>query len=278
MAVPGCLGGEEDDSKTDFCVLDPEAQVTGSFTPVAAPAITLATQTVAPTIGIPAELPTFEPTTEVTLAPTEDASNASGVLPELDIVGRNGVPAESYPFGLCQGDCDADEDCQTGLICFLRESNDPVPGCIGEDSSRSDYCIPDPNLTPVFGPTTSPVTSTPSGVPTSSVPTITQTTLAPTTLAQLSDYPSSVPSGAPSSLPTISPMPTTSAEPTATPTGAPTIEPRTGVQLKLYWEEGYDWQFETVERKCEFPTGSNAVNRFAILVLTTILLSFFQGA
>ena len=31
-------------------------------------------------------------------------------------IGNNGIPAESYPLGLCEGDCDGD-DCQPGLVC-----------------------------------------------------------------------------------------------------------------------------------------------------------------
>ena len=30
--------------------------------------------------------------------------------------GDNGSPPESFPLGLCEGDCDSDADCQTGLI------------------------------------------------------------------------------------------------------------------------------------------------------------------
>lgn len=42
------------------------------------------------------------------------------------------------------GDCDSDFDCQGGLICFQRNSKQPVPGCLGgeHDWSMTDYCIP----------------------------------------------------------------------------------------------------------------------------------------
>ncbi|CAJ1945590.1 unnamed protein product [Cylindrotheca closterium] len=49
-----------------------------------------------------------------------------------------------FPLLLCQGDCDVDMDCQDGLYCFQRNSFEPVPGCDGEDSSNTDYCIPRP--------------------------------------------------------------------------------------------------------------------------------------
>eukprot|EP00797_Seminavis_robusta_P030259 Sro628_g178050.1 receptor-like protein kinase (990) ;mRNA; r:24176-27788 len=42
----------------------------------------------------------------------------------------------------CQGDCDADEDCQGGLRCMVRRSNIPqyVPGCSGDQHGNIDYC------------------------------------------------------------------------------------------------------------------------------------------
>jgi hypothetical protein len=61
-------------------------------------------------------------------------------------------------LGLCEGDCDIDEDCGEGLICFQREKNQAIPYCEGglEDNSRTDYCIPDlseiPSLAPSSGP------------------------------------------------------------------------------------------------------------------------------
>ena len=30
--------------------------------------------------------------------------------------GDNGSPAANFPLGLCEGDCDVDADCQSGLI------------------------------------------------------------------------------------------------------------------------------------------------------------------
>ena len=41
------------------------------------------------------------------------------------------------------GDCDSNDDCVGDLICFQRNANEPVPGCIGaeNDGSRTDYCV-----------------------------------------------------------------------------------------------------------------------------------------
>eukprot|EP00980_Cylindrotheca_fusiformis_P017051 scaffold5231_cov83-Cylindrotheca_fusiformis.AAC.6 len=52
---------------------------------------------------------------------------------------------DSFPLGRCEGDCDSNDDCEAGLICFQRDENESVPGCSGgsSDGSRTDYCIYD---------------------------------------------------------------------------------------------------------------------------------------
>ena len=41
----------------------------------------------------------------------------------------------------CLGDCDTDADCESGLICRMRDLNDPViPGCSGSAFEEHDYC------------------------------------------------------------------------------------------------------------------------------------------
>lgn len=45
-------------------------------------------------------------------------------------------------------DCDADEDCGDGLLCFQRDENELVPGCVGAGELGWDYCFaPVPPLT-----------------------------------------------------------------------------------------------------------------------------------
>ncbi|CAJ1954158.1 unnamed protein product [Cylindrotheca closterium] len=85
-AVPGCIGGENDGSRTDYCIP-------------------------------PSSLP-----------PAELAIQWSTI----------------FPLARCQGDCDSDFDCQGNLVCFQRNENEPVPGCSGgsADGSRTDYCVP----------------------------------------------------------------------------------------------------------------------------------------
>ena len=83
------------------------------------------------------------------------------------------------PLGLCQGDCDKDDDCKGSLVCFQRDARQDVPGCSGgtDDISKADYCI----------------------------------------------------------------------EPTSSNNNLPASQ--SNFRLKLYWEPGYFWQEETIERK-----------------------------
>ena len=46
----------------------------------------------------------------------------------------------------CEGDCDSDAECASGLACFQRDSSELVPGCRkggSGDSSGTDYCVSD---------------------------------------------------------------------------------------------------------------------------------------
>ena len=74
-------------------------------------------------------LPTFPKTQSPTPAPS--------VRPRISW-------STNFPLGLCEGDCDKDDDCQDGLVCFQRDEFEDVPGCIGgrENDSRTDYCVP----------------------------------------------------------------------------------------------------------------------------------------
>merc|ERR1712085_74727 len=42
---------------------------------------------------------------------------------------------------VCMGDCDSNADCKSGLSCFQRNGNTPVPGCSGDGVSGYDYCV-----------------------------------------------------------------------------------------------------------------------------------------
>ena len=41
----------------------------------------------------------------------------------------------------CRGDCDSDDECETGLICVQRSAYEAMPGCAGEPSWNTDYCL-----------------------------------------------------------------------------------------------------------------------------------------
>jgi beta-lactamase superfamily II metal-dependent hydrolase len=57
-------------------------------------------------------------------------------------IGNNGSPGSAFPLGECQGDCDNDSECKTGLECFQRDGGESVPGCSGgsSDNSNTDFC------------------------------------------------------------------------------------------------------------------------------------------
>jgi hypothetical protein len=97
----------------------------------------------------------------------------SDLNPPLVQVGLN----PSFKLERCQGDCDADSDCNSSdLVCFGRtEAFVDVPGCSGglDDASLFDYCVrksdlpdptPDPSPDPTPGPSPDP-TPDPSPTP-----------------------------------------------------------------------------------------------------------------
>ena len=45
------------------------------------------------------------------------------------------------PLQLCEGDCDSDSQCASGLKCFQRSGFTRVPGCSGNGKNHYDYCI-----------------------------------------------------------------------------------------------------------------------------------------
>ena len=50
------------------------------------------------------------------------------------------IGGTAYDLAECQGDCDNDDDCQTGLECFQRGGYEAVPGCSGQGKKGWDYC------------------------------------------------------------------------------------------------------------------------------------------
>ena len=131
VEVPGCLGGEDDRTLTDYCSYPPlpPLEVTeGSG------AIIRKIATLPPTVS-----PTKQPTKSPTEAPVEKDSR-------IPLNGISWSPPRNVKLGLCAGDCDTDADCEDGLYCYQRFTpNVEVPGCIGGDSEKSlmDFCAVD---------------------------------------------------------------------------------------------------------------------------------------
>lgn len=96
MAVPGCPGGEEENSRTDFCV-DPTDLVEEALED---PTI----ETAGPSGENYSDL-TMVPTLDATIDGTIDGSMTvtEDLLPPLETLGNDGAPADVYPLGLCQG-------------------------------------------------------------------------------------------------------------------------------------------------------------------------------
>jgi cell division septation protein DedD len=73
--------------------------------------------------------------------PTPTPPTAPVAPGTLAITGDDNVPPEAFPMNLCEGDCDADADCDGNLVCFQRDDGNDVPGCIGvADADGTDYC------------------------------------------------------------------------------------------------------------------------------------------
>ena len=99
---------------------------------------------------------------------------------------------------------DDDVDCIGNLICFQRSGFTAVPGCTGQGSDNSDYCIRPETNEPTEVPTRSPITNGPTNSP-SNAP----FTLKPTEIpsrSPVTQKPTSSPSESPATTkPTVSP-------------------------------------------------------------------------
>jgi hypothetical protein len=76
-------------------------------------------------------------------------------FPFLKYKGRDACKSDS-PCEACAGDCDKDDDCESGLVCFQRAKDETsqVPGCqVGgvQDIPGADYCYdPESPLPPLI--------------------------------------------------------------------------------------------------------------------------------
>ena len=91
----------------------------------------------------------MSPSRTPTHSPAPSSSPSYDFINTLRFVGWT-VPVGGPRLEHCQGDCDTDEDCEEGLICFYRCDGEDVPGCVQGTSTRamtgaaaliSDICI-----------------------------------------------------------------------------------------------------------------------------------------
>ena len=117
QTVPGCVGGENDASRTDYCIINNKV--------------------------VEEEAAADEDDGEKEedqAPPASTLGDQNNCTPKL-LVSHGSNP--TMLLGLCEGDCDDDSQCQQGLVCKERDGNiDPnVPGCIGIDDGPTDYCV-----------------------------------------------------------------------------------------------------------------------------------------
>ena len=209
-AVPGCEGGENDASKTDYCVKDPGSNPSPTpppqtLRPTPAPQSTTPRPTLQPANGMVHYL--GNGTCAEFLFEIEGSLNLDLMLPShclthifllmlcnlLCYGSSDGWPASAFPLPVCGGDCDRDSDCAGNLVCFQRNRFDAVPGCTGgeSDTSFTDYCIHPPG-----GPQ----------------PTMPRPSPRPTYAPQMTPRPSTMPTNRPTQAPQTAPTGTTMIE------------------------------------------------------------------
>ncbi|CAB9509454.1 expressed unknown protein [Seminavis robusta] len=60
------------------------------------------------------------------------------LMKHIELLGNNGRPPKgSLPLQECQGDCDNDDECGDGMVCFHKPPFTAVPNCIGGDYDKS---------------------------------------------------------------------------------------------------------------------------------------------
>ena len=57
---------------------------------------------------------------------------------------------QATPCKQCQGSCQSDDDCKgTNRLCFIRNGDEPIPGCIMEGGiAGQNYCYQRPKMSP----------------------------------------------------------------------------------------------------------------------------------
>eukprot|EP00980_Cylindrotheca_fusiformis_P020187 scaffold7266_cov71-Cylindrotheca_fusiformis.AAC.3 len=147
IPIPSCLGN--DWSRTDYCILPPPPPPRRRK--IGFPLWPFQDTASLPTITSPRP-PTLRPTTRPPTLRPANAKTTSPPIPSPTSPPNNNNDNQhntilrfgtTFPLGHCEGDCDANQDCQDGMVCFQRNNNVMVPGCQGghNDGTLTDYCI-----------------------------------------------------------------------------------------------------------------------------------------
>jgi hypothetical protein len=277
--VPGCLGGTDDNTRSDFCIRDPSSISSNTTSTSTTPPNTSNSSTASPTsltLPIPNE------------ASFQTVAVSDNVVIEVFI-------SAAKPLPLCAGDCDEDSDCEQGLICFFREAWQEAPGCTGgvDDKTTTDYCVqgrasnttdassptststlpssneasaqvgiasqnvstsPQPSEAPTKSSTSAPATTSrptfaASQAPTKGSASAPATTSRPTLAASQAPTKSSASAPTTTSRPTLAALRTSgptkisTAKPSPGPTPSPTLQ-KGPFQIRMHWEPSFCWQGE----------------------------------
>jgi trypsin len=107
-------------------------------------------------MSCPTPSPTVSASPSMSQAPSSSVSPSSAPTvsvapspqPSYDFINTLRFVGWSVPVGgplleHCQGDCDTDEDCEEGLVCFYRCAGEDVPGCLPGTLTGAAYLISD---------------------------------------------------------------------------------------------------------------------------------------
>lgn len=167
------------------------------------------------------------------------------------------TPVRRNLLGLCRGDCDSDADCNGNLVCQQRNAGQPVRGCAGKNlSTRRDYCVL---------PTTGNNNGGGGGMGRCQGDCDSDGDCAGSLVCKQRNAYDPIPSGCRGNLSwrtdyCVSPSSSSSSN-TNNNNGnsntndnndnSLTTSSSSSFRLKIYWEEGYDWQDEYFERECK---------------------------
>jgi hypothetical protein len=192
LCLPSKSTGRDHGLAPITAILAPSQRPSNALKATTTPLRSTLRPTLQPTSSPPTPQPTTSPPSTpqpslrpTTASPTPHPTHRPSTL-SLTMRASNGLPLSVFPLGRCEGDCDTDEDCADGLICYHRGTRDLVPGCLDGDkaASVSDFCVPfDATLPPTTARPSSQPSPRPSPRPTTSAkPTFPRSSFAPTPL------------------------------------------------------------------------------------------------